>query len=99
MNAANSLGLTALVITIIYTCIGLPSQIRRNYITKSTTGLSLSMVAMLTCTFAIWLAYGITVSPRNWYIIGANLPGAVFAIIMLAQFRIYRRRLNAGDEV
>jgi uncharacterized protein with PQ loop repeat len=92
MNTGDSLGWAALVITIIYTCVGLPSQIRRNHLTKSTTGLSWFMVAMLTCTFAVWLAYGLTVSPRNWYIIGANTPGAAFALVMLVQFRIYRRR-------
>jgi len=94
MNVEESLGWTALFITVVYTCVGLPSQIRRNYLTKSTTGLSLFMVAMLACTFSVWFAYGLTVSPRNWFIIGANVPGAVFALVMLAQFCIYRKRLD-----
>jgi uncharacterized protein with PQ loop repeat len=92
MNAGEWLGWAALLVTVVYTCVGLPSQIRRNHITKSTTGLSLFMVTMLTCTFSVWLAYGLTVSPRNWFIIGANVPGAAFALVMLAQFGIYRRR-------
>ncbi len=92
MNAADSLGWVALFITVVYTCVGLPSQIRRNYLTKSTTGLSLFMVTMLTATFSVWFAYGLTVSPRNWFIVGANVPGAVFALVMLGQFCIYRGR-------
>jgi len=92
MHGAESIGWLALFVTVIYTCVGLPTQIRRNYLSKSTSGLSLVMVVMLAVTFFVWLAYGLVVVPRNWFIVGSNLPGAVFVTVMLAQFWTYRRR-------
>lgn len=91
MDIAKLLGWSALIVTIIYTCVGLPTQIRRNHANKSTSGLSLFMIVMLTLTFMVWLAYGLATNPRNWYLIGSNLPGAIFIVIILAQFWIYRR--------
>ncbi|MDH3197426.1 MAG: SWEET family sugar transporter [Candidatus Krumholzibacteria bacterium] len=92
MKLAQLLGWTALLITIVYTCVGLPSQIRRNHATKSTMGLSLFMIVMLTLTFTAWLAYGLAASPRNWFLVGSNVPGAFFVVVILYQFWIYRNR-------
>ena len=96
MHAAETIGWLALSTTVVYTCVGLPTQIRRNYTTKSTSGLSLFMVVMLMLTFFIWLAYGLVLSPRNWFIIGSNLPGVAFVTVILAQFWIYRSRPRRG---
>jgi uncharacterized protein with PQ loop repeat len=94
MAASNVLGWAALIVTIIYTCVGLPVQIHKNHSTKSTAGLSLFMVIMLLCTFAVWLAYGLSSRPRNWFIVGSNFPGAIFILIILWQFWIYRGALR-----
>jgi len=92
MTLAQMMGWTALLITIVYTCVGLPSQIRRNHASKSTSGLSLFMIVMLSLTFSAWLAYGLAISPRNWFLVGSNVPGAVFVAVILCQFWIYRNR-------
>jgi uncharacterized protein with PQ loop repeat len=92
MHGAELIGWLAFSITVVYTCVGLPTQIRRNYLTRSTSGLSLFMVVVLTLTFLVWLAYGLALTPRNWFIIGSNLPGAAFVMVILAQFWLYRRK-------
>ncbi len=85
-------GFVAFLITVIYTCLGLPVQIRKNYISKSTAGLSLITMVLLFFTFSSWVAYGLIKSERDWYIVGSNFPGAVFVTIILYQFFLYRRR-------
>ena len=92
MTLTQLLGWTALFITVVYTCVGLPSQIRRNYTSKSTMGLSLFMIVMLSLTFTAWLAYGLAASPRNWFLVGSNVPGVVLVLVILYQFWIYRNR-------
>ena len=66
MEVVDILGWIALMITLIYTGLGLPAQIRKNLISRSTGGLSLFMTVLLFLTFSPWVAYGL-VKP-DWYI-------------------------------
>jgi uncharacterized protein with PQ loop repeat len=70
--------LAALVITVVYTVLGLPMQILRNYKTKSAAGLSLFLMIIPTVSFVIWAAYGFVKAPVGWYLFIANLPGVLF---------------------
>ena len=90
MNLVDTIGCTALIITLTYTCLGLPAQIRKNYVNKSTAGLSLFMTIMLLLTFSSWVTYALVKSPQDWYIAGSNFPGAICVVIVLCQFRLYR---------
>ena len=95
MKTVDIVGMAAFFITVVYTCIGLPIQVRKNYLNKSTTGLSLFMMAVLFFTFSSWIAYGLVKSPKDWYIIGSNIPGAGWVFVILFQFWIYRPRRNS----
>ncbi|MGQ0793987.1 MAG: SemiSWEET family transporter [Deltaproteobacteria bacterium] len=92
MDLADIVGWAAFLITVTYTCVGLPIQVRKNYLTKSTSGLSLFMMGALFLTFSVWIVYGSVKSPRDWFIIASNIPGAIWAFVMLCQFRIYGRK-------
>jgi uncharacterized protein with PQ loop repeat len=83
-------GWIAMIVTLVYTSLGLPAQIRTNYLNQSTSGLSLTMTILLFCTFTSWVVYAIIASPRNWFIMASNTPGAICALILLFQFSKYR---------
>lgn len=89
---ADTLGFVALIITTIYTFLGLPSQILRNYKKKSTEGLSLFLIVMLSLTFCVWSLYSYFKVPRDYYILFSNSPGFFFSVVVLLQFWIYKKR-------
>jgi uncharacterized protein with PQ loop repeat len=95
MNSEHIAGWIAFAVTVVYTVLGLPVQIRKNRKNRSTAGLSLVMNVMLLCTFCSWVFYGLVKTPQDWYIVGSNFPGAVCVSILLAQFWKYRDR-NSG---
>lgn len=91
MSIVDIWGWIALVITVIYTCFGLPVQIYKNFKSKSTEGLSLFLMIMLLFTFSSWVVYATVKQPKDWYVIASNFPGAVCVLIILTQFVLYRR--------
>lgn len=90
---ADTVGFLAFCLTIVYTGIGLPIQIRQNFRRRSVQGLSLFMNAILLLVMVSWVVYGWIVN--NWYIMGSNIPGAVCVGVILAQFYFYRGRRPA----
>jgi len=84
------IGWSAAVITLIYTALGLPMQIRKNSVNKSTSGLSLFMTLLMFLTFSSWVFYALLKS--DWYILVPNSVGGVGAMILLVQFWLYRGR-------
>jgi len=85
------LGVTALIITTVYTFFGLPAQILSNFKNKSTKGLSLFLMIMLTITFLVWSLYSYLKQPPDFYILLSNSPGFIFGTIILFQFWYYRK--------
>ena len=90
MQLVDVLGWIALVITIVYTGLGMPMQILKNYRKHSAEGLSLLMTTLMFLTFSSWVVYA-AVKP-DWYLIGPNFLGAVCSLIILVQFWRYRNR-------
>lgn len=86
------LGMTALIITTIYTVFGLPAQIISNFKKKTTQGLSLFLMIMLTLTFSIWSLYSYEKRPADWYVFLSNSPGVIFGLVILFQFWLYRKK-------
>ncbi len=84
------LGLMAMATSILYLCFGLPLQIIENYKRKSTQGLSFLLILLCSLTLVMWSLYAWAKEPIDWYIIGANVPGFVFSIILLFQFKLYK---------
>jgi len=92
MNAENIAGTAALVITLVYTCFGMPTQIYHNYVSKSTAGLSRFLMFMTFLTFTAWVTYASVKTPPDFYILSSNLIGAFFTAVILVQFFLYRGR-------
>ena len=92
MNFADFMGLTALIVTIVYTGFGLPVQIYKNFKSKTTYGLSLSMMILLFLTFLSWVVYAWVKTPQDFYIIISNSIGLFSVSIIIYQFWIYRSR-------
>lgn len=88
MNAVSFVGLIAFIVTLTYTCLGMPVQIRKNFKQKSVMGLSLFMTVLMLIVFISWCVYAVL--RRDWYILWSNAPGAVCATIILGQFWNYR---------
>jgi uncharacterized protein with PQ loop repeat len=88
MQLIDVLGWIALVITVLYTGLGMPVQIRKNHRKQSVEGLSLVMTALMFATFTSWVVYA-AIKP-DWYLIGPNSMGAVCSLIVLVQFWLYR---------
>lgn len=87
MSYIDILGWVACIITIIYTAIGLPDQVKKNYKLKSTEGLSLFLFCFLFLTFTSWVVYGIC--KPDWFIVVPNGLGAIFAFIIVLQIIFY----------
>lgn len=94
MSLSDAAGWSAMAITVIYSCIGLPAQVRKNYINKSTAGLSVFMTAVMFLTFVNWTAYALLKQPPDWYIAVSNSPGIIGSLTLLCQFRIYKKRVG-----
>ncbi len=97
MGTVDVVGWIAFLITVTYTCIGLPIQVRKNYANKSMGGISLFMMVLMFFTFSSWVVYGLVKSPKDWYIVGSNIPGACCIFIILCQFWAYRSKRNSSS--
>jgi len=84
----NMIGWIATSITIVYTALGLPSQIKKVITNKSTHGLSLFMTIMMFLTFTSWIFYAVVKS--DLFILVPNTIGALCTIVLLILFRKYR---------
>ncbi len=96
MDKVSLVGTVASAVTIAYTCCGLPLQIVKNYRSRSTAGLSLFMMGLAFLTLLCWVVYALVKVPRDWFILVSNAPGALFALVILAQCVHYRRRKEAA---
>lgn len=86
--STEALGVFATITSLFFMAMGLPAQIWKIYDAKSTKGISLFTQCTLFLTTLSWCVYSLKIS--NWYILVANAPGALFALIILVQFWIYR---------
>ena len=89
METIDMVGITASIISVIYTGLGMPVQIYKNYSVKSTSGLSLSMMVLLFMTLISWVVYGIL--KNDWYIIIPNFIGSLSVTVIFIQFWLYRK--------
>lgn len=84
------LGWIASVITVIYTAIGLPTQIVKNFKIRSGEGLSLFLFIILLLTFISWVVYGLAIF--NWFIIIPNGFGGICSMILTIQIIYYKTK-------
>jgi MtN3 and saliva related transmembrane protein len=93
VSSVNFLGWIASMITVVYTTLGLPAQIVKNFKSHSTAGLSLVLFTFLTGTFVSWVLYGI-VKP-DWFIVVPNGLGALCGCVIVGQIIYYQARKNS----
>ncbi len=70
--------------------IGLPSQIIQNFRNKSCNGLSPALQYSVLAGYTSWSCYGF--SKSDWFLIAANVPGAVLMAIIVLQMTWYKHR-------
>lgn len=85
-------GIAALVMSMIVTLVGFPSQIVINYKKKSTDGFSLIFCIAAFLNSIAWFFYGMSKPEIDWFIVLANVPGIVFLSMLLVQFFIYGKK-------
>jgi len=85
-------GWLAVTANITYTCLGIPVQIHKNYKRKSTKGLSLFMIIFMSLTLLLWSTYAWLKTPKDFFIIGSNIPGFLCTLVLISQFWIYREK-------
>ncbi|MEO0479282.1 MAG: SemiSWEET family transporter [Planctomycetota bacterium] len=88
------LGTLATAAMLTYTLLGLPAQVRRNHVRRSTGDLSGFTYALSFLAFALFSAYGIVKGDR--FVTLSNVPGTILAGIILGQILFYRRRSKAA---
>jgi len=81
------LGWIAVGITLLYSTVGLFSQIFENWRRGTTEGFSEELGILLFLTFLSWLLYGL--AKKDTFIIIANGPGALAASVLLLQIIFY----------
>lgn len=95
MNLVDQFGWAAAIITTVYSGFGLPVQVRKNYVSKSVQGLSLTMTVLQLLTFSSWVMYAAIKPVPDWYVIISNAPGALCDVLILWQFALYRPKTAA----
>lgn len=95
MNNVEMMGITATVITTIYTCFGLPVQIYKSIRHRSVSGLSLVNTLMMLLTFSSWVVYASLKTPVDYYVVISNTPGALCSLIILGLFSVFGK--NSKD--
>jgi MtN3 and saliva related transmembrane protein len=89
MAIGEIIGIIATVITTVYTVLGIPSQLIKNYKNKSVTGVSLFMSIMLVFVFLSWVLYALV--KEDYYILISNAPGFIGSMILILQFYFYKK--------
>ena len=87
---ATLFGAIAMSLSLILVFVGLTAQIYKNYRRKSCEGLSLTLMITVLGANIAWTLYGL--SKADWFLVGAQLPGGVFALVIVIQYVLYKKR-------
>ena len=82
-------GIIAAMASLLTVALGALSQIRKNYKEKSCKGLSLWLAITSFFSFSSWFMYGAL--KQDWFLILSQTPGAIAWLVIMAQFKIYKR--------
>jgi uncharacterized protein with PQ loop repeat len=90
MSLESIVGLATIFFGILVKIIGIPDQIRQNFVRKSTEGVSLANQATGFLAYFFWTFYGFL--RHDPVLIYGQFLGVVTTSIVLYQFAIYARR-------
>jgi uncharacterized protein with PQ loop repeat len=82
-------GTLTVIISISVKLIGLPDQIRKNYLRKSVKGVSIIFIALLCLSYSMWVLYGIL--RDDWFIVVGHGLGVITTGIILIQASLYKK--------
>lgn len=78
------------VLSLAVTGLGLTAQVRKNYLRKSTEGLSLFYFLLLAVSYTCWSVYGFT--QQDLVLIIPMTLGTLMSWLVTFQFALYRSR-------
>jgi hypothetical protein len=84
------LGTLAAIASLTIIVWGLPKQIYLNYKRKSCEGLAPDLVYSAFVIYLFWGIYGW--AKPDWFIVGADIPGAILSGILVWQLYYYRKK-------
>ena len=86
MNLLNG---ASVILSLSVTLIGFPLQIRKNFINKDTSELSLPLYFFTLLSYAVWTLRGYCLN--DWCIVWTSGPGTVLALVIFCQIYYYRK--------
>lgn len=82
-------GVITTIVSILVKIIGLPDQIRKNYVRKSTAGLSVPFFVLGFVSYGLWTMYGLL--KQDWVLIAGQGAGMLTMGIIAGQIYLYRK--------
>jgi len=84
------IGTLTVIVSIAVKLIGLPDQIRKNFIRKSTKGVSTLFISLLCLSYILWVIYGSL--QNDWFIVIGHGFGVLTTGIILCQVIFYKKK-------
>jgi len=84
------IGTLTAAVSILTKIIGLPDQIRKNYIRKSTKGVSSILIILLFSSYSLWTIYGLL--KNDWVLIAGHGLGILTTGAIIYQIIKYKKR-------
>ena len=82
-------GTLAVLGSVLVSCLGMPTQIYRNFKKKSCENLSLFWILLVNISYGLWVLYG--VMKPDYYLILSESVGFLLSGVILFQFFVYRK--------
>lgn len=83
-------GTLTVIVSILSKVIGFPDQMRKNYLRKSTEGVSSPLMVLLLVSYALWTLYGFLIG--DWVVIAGMGVGVITTGIIIFQIIAYRKK-------
>jgi uncharacterized protein with PQ loop repeat len=84
------IGFLTTVLSILVKIIGFPDQIRKNYMRKSTEGVSTTFYILSFLVYILWTLHGILA--KDWVVILGQGLGIITTGVIVYQIFVYRKR-------
>ena len=84
------IGVLTTIVSVLTKLFGLPDQIRKNWLKKSTQGVSTILIVLLCLSYALWTLYGFL--KQDWFLIIGHGMGILTTGIIIYQIISYRKK-------
>ena len=90
LSVAVIIGFLTTILTILVKVVGFPDQMRKNYLRKSTEGVSTSFYFLSFLTYILWVLHGIM--QKDWVVILGQGLGVITTGVIVYQIIAYRKK-------